>query len=121
MQLYLGRWPKAAREIFEKIEISLDLRSSLNWKLGFLFDPEHGDGVFIRNVGFSPNYVALQCNRNFALWGPLGARTRMHIHGAQAYVNTKYEHNPSYRSGTSEGHIHSYITNISVLRGAENL
>jgi hypothetical protein len=28
---------------------------------GLMFDPEYGGDIFLRNVGFSPNYTAL-CN-----------------------------------------------------------
>jgi hypothetical protein len=34
--------------------------------LGFLFDPEDGVDIFLRNVGLSPNYTALLLTRPYS-------------------------------------------------------
>jgi hypothetical protein len=35
--------------------------------LGLFFDPENGGGMFLRNVGFSPDYTELQPRRYYSL------------------------------------------------------
>jgi hypothetical protein len=35
-------------------------RVSAGFLFRLLFDPEDGDDIFLRNIGFSPNYTALQ-------------------------------------------------------------
>jgi hypothetical protein len=132
MQFYLGMWQKAVREMFEKMEISLDVRSSRRqpWRASRLtsssalnmetmYSSETSD-----SLQTTQRYNAEDCTiRKFCSLGtiwmaPYLGGYNIHIHGVQAYVNTNTNRiRPTVQALARGTYIHNQY--LRIQRGRE--